>query len=124
MNSVLLLTAALIFSTATMSAQQANIRPANLGTQQQVSEARSTDAAQNMLGAGPSLASNAASDPMMLTSDKNFVADTVCYTMRSYVVARDSKHSDAVHPAGYSTCQPASKYRLRTTQMTPGSANR
>lgn len=43
--------------------------------------------------------------------------ETLCYTMRSYVVARDSKDSDSVHPTGYSTCQPASRYRLRTTQL-------
>jgi hypothetical protein len=43
--------------------------------------------------------------------------DATCYTMRSYVVARDSKNSDSTHPTGYSTCQPASKYRVRTTQQ-------
>jgi hypothetical protein len=42
-------------------------------------------------------------------------ADATCFTMRSYVVARDSKDSDSTHPTGYSTCQPASKYRVRTT---------
>jgi len=41
--------------------------------------------------------------------------DGLCYTMRSYVVARDSKHSDSTHPVSYSTCQKASRYRLRTT---------
>jgi hypothetical protein len=44
-------------------------------------------------------------------------ADAACFTMRSYVVARDSKDSDSTHPTGYSTCQPASKYRVRTTQQ-------
>lgn len=43
--------------------------------------------------------------------------DGLCYTMRSYVVARDSKHSDATHPVSYSTCQKASRYRLRTTEL-------
>ena len=43
--------------------------------------------------------------------------DTVCLKIRSYVVARDAKDSDSVHPVGYSTCQPASRYRLRTTQL-------
>ena len=41
--------------------------------------------------------------------------DATCFTIRSYVVARDSKNSDSTHPAGYSTCQPASRYRLKTT---------
>jgi hypothetical protein len=46
-------------------------------------------------------------------------ADATCFTMRSYVVARDSKDSDSTHPTGYSTCQPASKYRVRTTEQEP-----
>ena len=45
--------------------------------------------------------------------------DATCFTMRSYVVARDSKHSDSTHPTGYSTCQSSSKYRVRTTQQEP-----
>lgn len=44
-------------------------------------------------------------------------SDGLCYTMRSYVVARDSKHSDSTHPVSYSTCQKASRYRLRTTEL-------
>ena|SRR5579864_5838445 len=46
-------------------------------------------------------------------------SDATCFTMRSYVVARDSKNSDSTHPTGYSTCQPASKYRVRTTEQEP-----
>ena len=45
--------------------------------------------------------------------------DATCFTMRSYVVARDSKDSDSTHPAGYSTCPSASKYRVKTTQERP-----
>lgn len=41
-------------------------------------------------------------------------AETYCFSIRSYVVARDNKHSDSVHPVGYSTCVPASRYRLKT----------
>lgn len=48
--------------------------------------------------------------------------DTLCYKIRSYVVARDSKDSDSVHPVGYSTCQPASRYRLKKTQIQTGSS--
>ncbi len=50
--------------------------------------------------------------------------DTVCYKIRSYVVARDNKDSDSVHPVGYSTCQPASRYRLKKTQIQTGSSAR
>jgi hypothetical protein len=48
--------------------------------------------------------------------DGQVPADTFCYTMRTYVVARDNKNSDAVHPVSYSTCQMSSRYRLKTTQ--------
>jgi hypothetical protein len=54
-------------------------------------------------------------DPILM--DGQLGDDTVCYKIRSYVVARDHKDSDSVHPVGYSTCRPASRYRLRTTQI-------
>ncbi|HKT88305.1 MAG TPA: hypothetical protein VJQ59_07710 [Candidatus Sulfotelmatobacter sp.] len=38
-----------------------------------------------------------------------------CYSIRSYVVARDSKGSDATHLVGYSTCRPANRYRVWKT---------
>ena len=41
-------------------------------------------------------------------------ADVTCLSIRSYVVKRDSKNSDSVHPAGYSTCVPASRFRVKT----------
>jgi hypothetical protein len=44
-------------------------------------------------------------------------SDVTCYTIRSYVVARDSKDSDSTHRTGYSTCQPASRYRVKTTEQ-------
>ena len=43
--------------------------------------------------------------------------ESACYTIRSYVVARDSKYSDSTHPVSYSTCQPAARYQLKTTEM-------
>jgi hypothetical protein len=43
-------------------------------------------------------------------------SDVTCYTIRSYVVARDSKDSDSTHMTGYSTCQPASRYGIKTTE--------
>lgn len=38
-----------------------------------------------------------------------------CYTLRTYRVARENPGSDAVRPAGYSTCQRATRFQLRTT---------
>jgi hypothetical protein len=63
-------------------------------------------------------------DPRFIVMDGQLEVDTVCYKIRSYVVARDAKDSDSVHPVGYSTCQPASRYRLRTTQIRIDSSNR
>jgi hypothetical protein len=51
-------------------------------------------------------------------------ADTTCYTIRSYVVARDSKDSDSTHPAGYSTCRPSNRYQLRSADMRVDSGDR
>jgi hypothetical protein len=44
-------------------------------------------------------------------------ADPTCYTIRSYVVARDSKDSDSTHPAGYSTCLASDRYHVKTAEM-------
>jgi hypothetical protein len=45
--------------------------------------------------------------------------DSVCYTMRSYIVARENRGSDSTNLVGYSTCQPSSKYELRITVEDP-----
>ena len=42
--------------------------------------------------------------------------DTLCYSIRSYKVARDDPQSDSTHAEGYSTCQPARRFRVRTTE--------
>jgi len=50
-----------------------------------------------------------------LVAQGRFEDDTTCYAIRSYVVARDTKDSDATHPTGYSTCQPSTRFRLKST---------
>jgi hypothetical protein len=40
--------------------------------------------------------------------------DTLCLSLRTYRVARVSPGSDAVRPAGYSTCQPSSRFQVKT----------
>ena len=47
--------------------------------------------------------------------------DVTCYTIQSYLVKRESPHSDATAPAGYSTCVPASKYGVKKAEE-PGKA--
>jgi hypothetical protein len=51
-------------------------------------------------------------------------AEATCYAIRSYVVARDSKDSDSTHPVSYSTCQPAARYRVKTTEIRSESVDR
>lgn len=38
----------------------------------------------------------------------------VCYALRTYRVARESPDSDSTRPAGYSTCQPTTRFKFKT----------
>jgi hypothetical protein len=40
--------------------------------------------------------------------------DAICATMRTYVMARERPGSDVTRVVGYSRCQPAWKFQLRT----------
>lgn len=51
---------------------------------------------------------------IVVLPDGPLAADMTCLAIRSYVVKRDSKDSDSVHPAGYTTCVPAARFRLKT----------
>ena len=51
---------------------------------------------------------------IVVSPDSPLASDFTCLSIRSYVVKRDSKNSDSVHPAGYSTCVPAKRFRLKT----------
>jgi len=53
-------------------------------------------------------------DGLVVSPGRPLEADTTCYAIRAYVVARDSKDSDSTHPVRYSTCLPANRYRLKT----------
>ncbi len=65
---------------------------------------------------GPYFKSGAHSRPLVLRADGQG-ADLTCYTIRSYVVARDSKDSDSTHPAGYSTCRPSDRYQVKSAEF-------
>jgi hypothetical protein len=47
----------------------------------------------------------------ILTPEQN---DAICYTLRTYRVARLSPESDATKPAGYSSCLRSSRFQLKT----------
>lgn len=54
---------------------------------------------------------------MVISPNGQDAGDQFCYTIRSYVVARDDKDSDSVHFVRSSTCQPSNRYRVRTIEM-------
>jgi hypothetical protein len=43
-------------------------------------------------------------------------AETYCFKIRSYLMQRESPDSDSTHLVGYSTCHPASRVQLKTTE--------
>jgi hypothetical protein len=45
--------------------------------------------------------------------------EAICYTLRTYRVARENPDSDSTRPAGYSTCQRATRFQLRTAVDSP-----
>jgi len=42
--------------------------------------------------------------------------DATCFTMRTYMVKRDDRDSDTVHPVGYTTCQPSPRFDVKITR--------
>ena len=40
-----------------------------------------------------------------------------CFKLRTYVVRRDGPKSDVLHPAGYTTCQPAPRFEVKVTEQ-------
>jgi hypothetical protein len=42
-----------------------------------------------------------------------------CYTIRSFVVVRDDPRSDSTHRDGSTTCVPASRFKVYTSDQTP-----
>lgn len=56
--------------------------------------------------------------PAVLRQPIEWADNTVCYTIDSYVVARDGKDSDAVHPVGSSTCIRGSQIHLKSADVT------
>jgi hypothetical protein len=61
---------------------------------------------------------------LRVNTENGLWPDSTCYTMRSYVVARDDRGSDSTHPVSYSTCQPGSRYGLKTTETKQDSPSR
>ena len=123
MTSVGLLTAAVLICTASAFAQEQSpsaTHPNRTAEPEKAAQAAATEPWKLVLNQPPDSRESSLQwlqlDPMAVRADAQPGDDTLyCYKIRSYVVARDSKDSDSVHPVGYSTCQPASRYRLRKT---------
>jgi hypothetical protein len=43
--------------------------------------------------------------------------DSVCYTARSYLYARPSRHSDVTIPVGYRVCTPSAKFQVKSADL-------
>ncbi len=67
----------------------------------------------------PGVLNPAVSGPILLPPIQVPDTDHVCFTMRTYVVARDSKDSDSVHPVRYSTCTPANSRGVKRVAPPP-----
>ena len=129
MTSVRLLTAAVLICSASAFAQEqlsSTARPTQ--TTEKSEPVTTSDPLRILLNQPTDSRVNSRQwqqlDPMAVRADARPGADTLCYKIRSYVVARDSRDSDSVHPVGYSTCQPASRYRLKKTQIQTDSSAR
>jgi hypothetical protein len=124
MTSVRLLTAAVLICTASAFAQEQSssaTHPNHTAEPEKPAQTAATEPWKLVLNR-PTYSRESSLqwlqlDPMAVRADAQPGDDTLCYKIRSYVVARDSKDSESVHPVGYSTCQPASRYRLKKTQI-------
>ncbi len=53
--------------------------------------------------------------PNKFTTEWHSPFDATCYLIRSYLVVRDSPHSDVTHRDGSTTCVPAARVRMYST---------
>ncbi len=131
MTSVRLLTAAVLLCTASAFAQEqlsSPTRPNRTAEPEKSAQAAASEPWKLGLNQPRDTRDSSLQwqqlDPMAVRAGARPGDDTLCYKIRSYVVARDSKDSESVHPVGYSTCQPASRYRLKKTQIQTGSSTK
>ena len=68
--------------------------------------------------------SDAAGDRIALGPYSQLGDGNVCYAILSYLVARDSKDSDSVHPVSSTTCAPAKRTQLRKVEIQPRQLDR
>lgn len=71
----------------------------------------SSSAASEIKKDSPETRALESSSQHILTLEQN---DAICYTLRTYRVARLSPESDATKPAGYSSCLRSTRFQLKT----------
>ncbi|MFZ0199599.1 MAG: hypothetical protein WB523_15265 [Candidatus Sulfotelmatobacter sp.] len=98
----------LLMVAATVAAQSA--------PQKSSDPVQSTNPGTLNIHAGPRLEQFGLPPTSAFDFDGQLQTDTLCYSMRSYKVARDNSQSDSTHPVGYSTCQPATRFRTHTIE--------
>ena len=120
MTSTHFLSTALLICSISAFAQQQNTAPSNSTTNRDQEKSAlnlSGDSVKKFAAGDRLLSVLPPIDSMSFPSPRQRIDETVyCYTIRSYVFARDRKDSDSVHLVGYSTCPPANRLRLRTTE--------
>jgi hypothetical protein len=57
--------------------------------------------------------------PQMVGAESDGAGGSICYSMRSYRVKRENPRTDAVKPAGYTVCQPAKRFQLKSAIYKP-----
>jgi len=50
--------------------------------------------------------------------------ENLCYRLRTYLMKRESRDSDVTRPVGYTTCQPARRFDLKTAVQVPRADSR
>ena len=87
------------------------------GASDAVRQGASPQAAVNSFN--PDVSTSGIVRPFSLASDDRSRADSerdgdlTCYTMHTFLVKRESPHSDATEPVGQSTCLAGSRYNVR-----------
>ena len=124
-----LLVAGLCFCALPVLAQEHSIKPIAPGTipTTQMPDFRTTPPSSEpwkIFPMNPGDRMNLADTPEAALTANGAPDGNLCYSIRSYVVARDRKDSDSVHPVGYSTCVPAKRYGLKKTVIQQQSNDR
>jgi hypothetical protein len=57
--------------------------------------------------------------PMPRRAQRPGAEESVCYTLRTYVVVREERDSDVITRDGYFTCQPGWKFQIRSAVAEP-----